>query len=305
MKILVLGCKGQLGKCLNDQLKNTDHDVIYTSREQIDITDFSQTRNQIHKASPDIIINATAYTAVDKAEKDQETANLINHLAVKNIADICNLQDGWLIHVSTDYVFDGRSKIPYNEEDQTNPQSVYGITKLKGEQAIQESGCKHIILRTAWVFSEHGNNFLKTMIRLGKNHNNLSVVDDQMGCPTYAQNIANAIVGIVQRLNAEEHISGIYHFVGEVVCSWADFAEDIFKEALKQGIIKNAPKISKISTPEFPTLAKRPMQSQLNFSKFKSTFGINQSNYKDSIYSALSSYEQINQKNRNNQYGKN
>ena len=305
MKILVLGCKGQLGKCLNDQLKNTDYDVIYTSREQIDITDFSQTRDQILKVSPDIIINATAYTAVDKAEKDQETANLINHLAVKNIADISNLQDSWLIHVSTDYVFDGRSKIPYNEDAQTNPQSAYGVTKLKGEQAIQESGCKHIILRTAWVFSEHGNNFLKTMIRLGKSRNDLSVVDDQMGCPTYAQNIANAIVGIAQRLNAEEHISGIYHFVGEVVCSWADFAEDIFKEALKQGIIKNAPKISKISTSEFPTLAKRPMQSQLNFSKFKSTFGINQSNYKDSIYSALSSYEKINQKNRNNQYGKN
>ena len=145
MKILVLGCKGQLGRCLNDQLINTDHEVIYTSREQIDIADFEVTKSKILEFSPDLIINATAYTAVDKAEEDQKTANLINHLAVKNIADICNQLECWLIHVSTDYVFDGNSKVPYKEDDQTNPQGAYGETKLKGELAIQASGCKHII----------------------------------------------------------------------------------------------------------------------------------------------------------------
>jgi dTDP-4-dehydrorhamnose reductase len=296
MKILVLGCKGQLGRCLNDQLKNTHHEVIYTSREQIDIANFEQTKNQILKNSPDLIINATAYTAVDKAEEDQKNAKLINHLAVKNIADICNQQGCWLIHVSTDYVFDGKAKIPYKEVDETNPQGAYGETKLKGELAIKSSGCKHIIIRTAWVFSEYGNNFLKTMLRLGAERDELSIVGDQIGCPTYAQDIAKAIVVIMRRLKSEGNIIGTYHYVGQVGCSWADFAEDIFKEAIKQGIIKNKPKIIKISTSEFPTLAKRPMQSKLDFSKFKSTFGINQSIYADSIYSALESYEKLKQK---------
>ena len=296
MKILVLGCKGQLGRCLNDQLVNTDHEVIYTSREQIDIADFEVTKRKILEFFPDLIINATAYTAVDKAEQDQKTANLINHLAVKNIADICNQLECWLIHVSTDYVFDGNSKVPYREDDQTNPQGAYGETKLKGELAIQASGCKHIIIRTAWVFSEYGNNFLKTMLRLGAERNELSIVGDQIGCPTYAQDIAKAIVVIMRRLKSEGKIIGTYHYVGEVGCSWADFAEDIFKEAIKQGIIKNKPKIIKISTSEFPTLTKRPIQSKLDFSKFKSTFGINQSNYADSIYSALEGYEKLKHK---------
>ena len=193
MKILVLGCKGQLGRCLNDQLVNTDHEVIYTSREQIDISDFEVTKSKILEFSPNLIINATAYTAVDKAEEDQKTANLINHLAVKNIADICNQLECWLIHVSTDYVFDGNSNVPYKEDDQTNPQGAYGETKLKGELAIQASGCKHLIIRTAWVFSEYGNNFLKTMLRLGAERDELSSTD-QVGCPTYAQDIAKSII---------------------------------------------------------------------------------------------------------------
>ena len=167
MKILLLGSKGQLGRCLNDQLKNSDHEVIYTSRKQIDIVDFEETKSKILEISPDIIINATAYTAVDKAEEDQETANLVNHLAVKNIAEICSQQSYWLIHVSTDYVFDGKANIPYKEDDKTNPKSVYRETKLKGELAIKASNCKYIIIRTSWVYSEYGNNFLKTMLNLG------------------------------------------------------------------------------------------------------------------------------------------
>ena len=204
MKILVLGCKGQLGRCLNDQLINTDHEVIYTSREQIDIADFEVTKSKILEISPDLIINATAYTAVDKAEEDQKTANLINHLAVKNIADICNQLECWLIHVSTDYVFDGNSKVPYKEDDETNPQGAYGETKLKGELAIQASGCKHIIIRTAWVFSEYGNNFLKTMLRLGAERDELSIVGDQIGCPTYAQDIARSIIATLPYLSLEK-----------------------------------------------------------------------------------------------------
>lgn len=296
MKILVLGCKGQLGRCLSDQLINTDYEVIFTSRELINIADFDQTKNQILKILPDLIINATAYTAVDDAEENEEMADLINHLAVAHISKICTQIGCWLIHLSTDYVFDGNSNAPYKEDDKTNPQSVYGETKLKGEFAIKASGCKYIILRTAWVFSEHGNNFLKTMLCLGAERDELSIVGDQVGNPTYAQDIAKAIILIIERLKSAENIIGTYHYVGEVSCSWAAFAEDIFNEAIKQGIIKNKPKIIKISTSEFPTQAKRPMQSKLDFSKFKSTFGINQLNYLDSIHLAIAGCEELKQK---------
>jgi dTDP-4-dehydrorhamnose reductase len=281
MKILVLGCKGQLGRCLNDQLTNTDYEVIYTSREQIDIADFEQTKNQILKISPDVIINATAYTAVDKAEEDPKTANLINHLAVKNIADICNQLECWLIHVSTDYVFDGNSNVPYREDDETNPQGVYGETKLKGELAIQASGCKHIILRTAWVFSEYGNNFLKTMLRLGAERDQLSIVGDQVGCPTYAQDIARSIVEIVPQLNSRKD-NGIYHYCGDQPCSWYDFANAIFDQA-KTNNLKIPSKINSIETSAYPTPAKRPAFSVLNCSKIENDFGVHASNWHDGI----------------------
>lgn len=186
MRVLVLGSKGQLGRCLSDQLDNTDFEIIQTSRVEIDVSDLAATKDKIFIINPSVVINATAYAAVDKAEDDQQAADLINHLAVANLASICNKLDCWLVHVSTDYVFDGMSLRPYQEDDQTNPQGVYGDTKLKGERAIQASGCKHLILRTAWVFSEYGNNFLKTMIRLGADRDELSIVGDQIGCPTYA-----------------------------------------------------------------------------------------------------------------------
>ena len=286
MKILVLGCKGQLGRCLNDQLTNTDHEVIYTSREQIDIGDFEVTKNQILEISPDLIINATAYTAVDKAEEDQKTANLINHLAVKNIADICNQLECWLIHVSTDYVFDGNSKVPYKEDDQTNPQGAYGETKLNGELAIQAAGCKHIILRTAWVFSEYGNNFLKTMLRLGAERDELSIVGDQIGCPTYAQDIARTIVAIISKLNSQKD-NGIYHYCGAKPCSWCDFANAIFEQAMTNNL-KIPSIVNSIETSAYPTPAKRPAFSVLNCSKIENDFGVYASNWHDGIGQVIS-----------------
>lgn len=286
MKILVLGCKGQLGRCLNDQLKGTDLEVIYTSREQIDIADFEVTKSKILEFFPDLIINATAYTAVDKAEEDQKTANLINHLAVKNIADICNQLECWLIHVSTDYVFDGNSKVPYKEDDQTNPQGAYGETKLKGELAIQSSGCKHVILRTAWVFSEYGNNFLKTMLRLGAERDELSIVGDQIGCPTYAQDIARSIVEIVPQLNSREY-NGIYHYCGDQPCSWYDFANAIFDQAMTNNS-KIPSIVNSIETSAYPTPAKRPAFSVLNCSKIENDFGVHASNWHDGIEQVIS-----------------
>lgn len=285
MKILILGCKGQLGRSLNDQLINTEHEVIYTSRKQIDVADFEQTENQILKFSPDLIINATAYTAVDKAEVDQKTANFINHLAVKNISDICNQLKCWLIHVSTDYVFDGNSNVPYKEDDQTNPQGAYGETKLKGELAIQASDCKHIILRTAWVFSEYGNNFLKTMLRLGAERDELSIVGDQIGCPTYAQDIARAITEIIPQLNSREY-NGIYHYCGDQPCSWFEFAKEIFDYLNKYDHI-SIPIIKAVTTEEYPTLAKRPKLSVLDNNKIQENFDIFPSDWKVGVESSL------------------
>ena len=290
MKILVLGCKGQLGRCLNDQLVNTEHEVIYTSREQIDIADSEQTKNQILKISPDLIINATAYTAVDKAEEDQKTADLINHLAVNNIADICNQLECWLIHVSTDYVFDGNSNVPYKEDDKTNPQGVYGETKLKGELAIQASGCKHIIIRTAWVFSEYGNNFLKTMLRLGAERDELSIVGDQIGCPTYAQDIARSIVEIVPQLNSREYNS-IYHYCGDQPCSWYDFANTIFDQAMINNS-KIPSIVNSIKTSAYPTPAKRPAFSVLDCSKIENECGVHSSNWQEGIRQVIRKIEQ-------------
>jgi dTDP-4-dehydrorhamnose reductase len=287
MKILVLGCNGQLGRCLYDQLEKTDHNVIYTSRDQIDIADFNATKSLIKQISPDIVINATAYTAVDKAEQEQDKADLINHLAVANIATSCNELDCWLVHISTDYVFDGASIMPYKEDDQTNPQGVYGDTKLKGELVIQSSGCRHIIIRTAWVFSEYGSNFLKTMLRLCADRSELRIVGDQIGCPTYAQDIANAIVVILKSLKSKELNSGLYHFGGNVCCSWAEFAHAIFDEAMKLKLIASKPNVVAITTKEFPTLAKRPAQSQLNSNKIRTKFMIDASDCMLGIRSSL------------------
>jgi dTDP-4-dehydrorhamnose reductase len=277
MKILVMGSKGQLGRCLNDQLTNTDHEVIYTSREQIDIADFEVTKSKVLDISPDVVINATAYTAVDKAEKDHDKANFINYLAVANIAKICCMIDCWLIHISSDYIFDGYSQIPYKENDIPNPQGVYGETKLKGEMAIQSSGCKFLILRTAWVFSEYGNNFLKTMLRLGQEHDELSIVGDQIGCPTYAQDIANVIVKILPRLTSQKN-SGVYHFCGHLPCSWYDFANAIFDQA-KIRNLKIPSKIHSIETSAYPLEAKRPAFSVLDCSKIVEEFEVFSSNW--------------------------
>ena len=282
MKILVLGSKGQLGQCLNDQLAITDHDVVYTSRGQIDIADFELTKNDILEIAPDVVVNATAFTAVDKAEEEHQAADRINHLAVANIANICNQLDCWLIHVSTDYVFDGNSEVPYKEDNPTNPQGVYGDSKLKGEAAIEESGCKYLIIRTAWVYSEYGNNFLKTMLRLGADRDELSIVGDQIGCPTYAQDIAKSIVSMVSKLNLNSSISGIFHYCGDQACSWHEFAQAIFLEAKTCGW-KTPNHINAIDAAKYPTRAVRPPYSVLSCSKIYDTFEITPSNWRKGI----------------------
>lgn len=286
MKIIVLGCKGQLGRCLKDQLLGIGESPTFCSRQELDISDFEKTKHFICNLAPDVIINASAYTAVDGAEEDLVSADTVNHLAVKNIAEICAELDCWLFHISTDYVFDGLMCSPYSEIDQPNPQGVYGSTKLKGEYAIQNSDCKHIILRTSWVFSEYGNNFFKTMLRLGSEREQLNIVNDQIGCPTYAQDIAAVIVSIIPQLSSLTKIN-LYHYCGDQSCSWYDFALEIFERA-KSLNFKVPSSINPIETSFYPTLAKRPTYSVLDCSAIESKFGVKMSNWRIGIDKSFS-----------------
>jgi dTDP-4-dehydrorhamnose reductase len=286
MKVLVLGSKGQLGRCLSNQFYSTDYELIYTSRQEIDIGDLEETKAEIADIDPSVVINASAYTAVDKAEEEEQAADLINHRAVANIANTCNELGCWLIHFSTDYVFDGSANRPYREIDITNPQSVYGESKLNGENAIQASGCKHLIIRTAWVFSEYGNNFMVNMLRLGAERDELSIVGDQVGCPTYAQDIAKVIVSILSRLDSTKFATGIFHYCGDQPCSWYEFAQVIFSEAKKTGL-KTPSRINAIGTAEYPTPAIRPAYSVLECSKINNIFNITPSDWRHGINCVL------------------
>jgi dTDP-4-dehydrorhamnose reductase len=286
MKILVLGSKGQLGSCLSDQLIKTAYDVIYLSRADFDISNLDSLSKNISLLKPNILINASAYTDVDKAEEDNQAANLVNHLAVGELANICKDLNSWLIHISTDYVFDGSAVMPYSEGNETNPKSIYGESKLNGELAITASGCKYFIIRTAWVFSEYGNNFLKTMLTLGAKYKELRIVDDQIGCPTYAQDIAKAIVSMLPNIAFQTQVSGIFHYCGNQPCSWYDFASSIFLEAKARGY-KVPTILKKVNSVEFKSIAPRPSYSVLDCSKIKAEFDINPSDWIDGISSSI------------------
>lgn len=287
MRVLVLGSQGQLGNCLSDVLKCSEFEISYKSRKEIDISNFQKTKNQIFKLNPEVIINASAYTKVDDAEENYLDAFMINHLAVSNIASICFDIDCWLIHISTDYVFDGQSNIPYKESSHTNPQSIYGRSKLDGENAIIKSGCNYIIIRTAWVFSEYGNNFAKTMLRLANDNEELRVISDQIGCPTYAIDIAYAIEKILNKIKLKNCSSNIYNYCGDIPCSWHHFAVSIFKEAKKFGF-RTPQIIYSVESATYETKASRPKYSVLDCSKILHDFEIYPSNWRNGIKKMLS-----------------
>jgi len=286
LKILLLGSNGQLGKCLVDELSNTDYNLLATNRLQIDITDLDLTKRKIIEYSPNIVINASAYNAVNKAEEEFDLANMINNTAIENIAGACYQINAAFIHISSDYVFDGNSQTPYTESSLVNPLCVYGKSKLDGELSIKRTGCKHIIIRTAWVFSEYGNNFLKTMINLASTNNELDVVSDQYGCPTYARDLAIAIISTFSHIKNNQCKWGIYNFCGDKSCSWYEFAENIFDTA-RNLKLKSILKLNKISMNKYNNKAKRPKYSALNCSKFTKSFGIKPSNWKKGIIQAL------------------
>jgi dTDP-4-dehydrorhamnose reductase len=281
MKIIVTGSKGQLGRSIQDLSSGyPDLTFIFTDLEELDICDKAQVNQFFAEENPSIVVNCAAYTAVDKAEKEAVLAENINHHAVTNLAQACKKTGARLIHISTDYLFDGTKSVPYHEKDIVRPRSVYGITKLAGETAILRTEIKSIIIRTSWLYSAYGTNFVKTMLRLGRERDQLGVVSDQIGTPTYAGDLAKVILDIVQ-LTATDHtrfVSGIYHYSNEGVASWYDFTKAIF-EYQPEIICQVKP----IDTIAYPTPAVRPAYSVLNKSKIKTTFAIEIPYWRDSL----------------------
>ena len=278
--ILVTGSNGQLGSEIKELSSEYDYNFFFTCRDDLDIANEQDIKNFVESKKINTIINCAAYTAVDKAEEDKEGADKINHLAVKYLAQISKEKNIQLIHVSTDYVFDGTNHKPYIESDVTNPNGVYGKTKLDGEKAMLEiNPGNSIIIRTSWVYSSYGANFVKTMLRLGKERETLGVIFDQVGTPTYAKDLAKSILEILPKIKNEK--VEIYHYSNEGVCSWYDFAKTIFE------LSKIGCQVNPIETKEYPTPAKRPHYSLLNKAKIKEDFGITIPYWKSSLQQCL------------------
>ena len=280
LNILVTGSNGQVGSELQVLAQEYEHNLFFTDRESLDVTNRDAVENFILRNTINCIINSAAYTAVDKAESEETVANEVNHLAVKNLAELSQEHKIKLIHISTDYVFNGTNYKPYTEDDITNPQSVYGATKLAGEKSMQEINPKNsIIIRTSWVYSSFGANFVKTMLRLGSERDSLGVIFDQVGTPTYARDLARAILDILPSISNEQ--VAIYNYSNEGVCSWYDFAKAIMEFSQTECVV-NA-----IETKEYPTPAKRPHYSLLNKAKIKREFDTIIPYWKDSLDECL------------------
>ncbi len=275
MVVLVTGASGQLGQALQHVAVNhPDIEFHFVSSSELDITDKVSVASCFRKRKPDACINAAAYTAVDKAESEPEKAFAVNVTGVKNLAEVCKEHNVLMLHISTDFVFDGTKREPYTEDDIPNPQSVYGKTKLQGEQEIQAVLTKYYIVRTSWVYSQFGNNFMKTMIRLGQERDSLNVVNDQTGTPTNAVDLAEAIISI---LKSDKEAFGIYNYSNEGSCSWYDFAKKIFE------VNKITIDLQPIATSAYPTPAKRPEYSVLDKRKITATFNIVNNNWNDRV----------------------
>lgn len=282
-KFLITGANGQVGYCLTQQLSGKA-EILAVDRDELDITNRDAVFNTIRTFRPDVVINAAAHTAVDKAETEIELSEAINVKGPQYLAEAANEICAVILHISTDYVFNGEGWHEYKESDETGPQGVYGKTKLAGEIAVQQANARSVILRTAWVFGEHGNNFVKTMIRLGKERESLGVVADQVGGPTYAGDIASALINIAnQILQGKNDAFGVYHFTGKPYVSWHQFAEAIFAEADLQKIIEKRPLVNAISTSDYPTPAKRPANSRLDLTKIKQVFNIEPSDWQKAL----------------------
>lgn len=292
MRILITGANGQVGHEFSLLSSNSPHEIICKDRQQLNIADKLQVDAVIKALKPDVVINTAAYTAVDKAESDADNAQLINAEGPRFLAKACAENHAALIHISTDYVFTGNTDTPYKESDVTGPTGVYGASKLKGELAVIEALDRHIILRTAWVFGAHGNNFVKTMLRLGADRDELGIVADQWGAPTSARGIAATCIAIAEQIITEANHWGIYHYSGAPYTNWHGFATAIFDRAVDLGLLSKAPKLNAISSDQFPTPAKRPSNSRLDCSKLASHFGIQADDWMRQLDTMLSELKQ-------------
>ena len=283
MKVLITGCNGQVGHCLVNQF-DLSPDVLAVDRSQLDITDKSAVDKLVDAFKPDVIMNAAGYTAVDKAEDEVDLSYAINRDGAKFLAEAAERNSALIMHISTDYVFSGNKASTYSETDTTAPQGVYGASKLAGEQAVIAACSRHIILRTAWVFGEHGNNFVKTMLRLAKTRDTLGVVGDQFGGPTYAGDIASALITIAKAIcDGNNDKYGVYHYSGLPHVSWSQFAQGIFDEAVEQAVMTQSPIVNSITTADYPTPAKRPANSTLDTTLIKDKFGLQASDWKKAL----------------------
>ncbi|MEM1375769.1 MAG: dTDP-4-dehydrorhamnose reductase [Pseudomonadota bacterium] len=268
--ILVIGKNGQVAKCLSEVAPAWGA-ITHLGRPEIDLLRTNHLADAVARQEPDIVINAAAYTAVDKAEGEPDTARTINAIAAGEIAKGAKLSGAPIIHVSTDYVFDGTETTPYNEADQTAPLGVYGRTKLEGEQCVAEAHDAHVIVRTAWVYSAYGSNFVKSMLRLGAERERLTIVSDQVGCPTSAHDLAAVLVQLAHHLtsSAKPDDYGLLHVCGTGIASWYDFARAIFRHDKRAN-----PTVVPIKTADYPTPAKRPANSRLDMTRLEQHFGL-------------------------------
>ncbi len=293
MKVLVTGAQGQVGTELIKQGERQGLQMIAADRKVLDITQQQAVKAFITNQAPDVVINAAAYTAVDKAEEEQALAYAVNQDGPAYLAAECAQRKIPLLHISTDYIFDGAADLPYQEDDQPNPQGIYGKSKLEGENAVKERMEQHIILRVAWVFGATGHNFVRTMLRLGRERDELTVVADQQGGPTWAGDIASVLLAIVKRYQAANSIPwGTYHYTGEPATTWHGFASAIFESAVTAGLLDNAPRIKAITTEEYPTPARRPKNSLLDCRKIERELGITQPDWRIGLNNILNEWKQ-------------
>ena len=282
---MITGAYGQVGFCLTQQAQENGWDVLAIDRDKLDIIDPQAVNALVKEYQPDVIINAAAHTAVDKAETEIDASYAINREGPKYLAEAAASVGAAILHISTDYVFAGDKEGIYTESDPVAPQGLYGASKLAGEQAVIAANKKHIILRTAWVFGEHGNNFVKTMLRLGSQRDQLGIVADQFGGPTYAGDIAAALLVIAEKaVAAPATISwGVYHFAGEPHVNWYQFAQAIFDRAVAQQLLTKAPQLNALTTADYLTPAKRPANSRLDCRKIFNEFGIQPSDWQRAL----------------------
>lgn len=285
IRVLVIGSRGQVGTCLVSQLtQRADVELFTFDRQGLDITNSNSVTSCVESVQPNVIINAAAYTAVDKAEQDSQQCYAVNADAVESLAKAASKVGALMLHISTDYVFDGESDKPYTELDAENPQSVYGKSKLEGEKNVVVFCSRYAVLRTSWVFGEVGNNFVKTMLRLSNTRDEIGVVDDQVGAPTYAGDIASVLITMMDKmLRSDDDLSGIYHYSGAPYVSWFQFAEEIFSNVASQIGSDKKIIVNPISTHEYPTPAKRPPDTRLDCRKIEKVFSITPSLWQNAL----------------------